>query len=270
MEIWGGNHAVESAVELPGLEAWVHSRPHQGASHGGDVHYFSLCAGGMISRMIVADVSGHGEVVAEFSENLRTLFRRYINHHSQRRFVATLNRQFTELAQMRRFATAVVATYIAKRPRLAICNAGHPSPLHYRADRRAWSVLTAETAEPDTHAANLPFGFDEQTPYAQFTVPLAVGDLILIYTDALTESRGDDQRLLGLDGLLRLAQSLEPSDPAALGRSLLDAVAGHRGGQPADDDLTVLVLRANGRGPRRASLGEKLDAYARAMGLRSV
>ena len=67
MEIWGGNQAVESAVSTPGLDVWVYSRPFQGAVHGGDVHYVSLCGGGIVTRMIVADVSGHGESVAEFS-----------------------------------------------------------------------------------------------------------------------------------------------------------------------------------------------------------
>jgi len=49
MEIWGGNRFVETGVELPGLDAWVYSRPHGGAEGGGDVHYVSSCAAGMIA-----------------------------------------------------------------------------------------------------------------------------------------------------------------------------------------------------------------------------
>ena len=84
----GGNQAVESAVSTPGLDVWVYSQPHEGAAHGGDVHYVSLCGGGVITRMIVADVSGHGESVAEFSGMLRSLLRRNINRKSQTRLVA--------------------------------------------------------------------------------------------------------------------------------------------------------------------------------------
>src|SRR6201986_2036753 len=83
MEIWGGSNAVENAVTMPGLDAWVTSRPHEGAEAGGDVHYVSLCGGGIITRMIVADVSGHGEAVAEFSDALRTLMGRKINKKSK-------------------------------------------------------------------------------------------------------------------------------------------------------------------------------------------
>src|SRR5271157_5128159 len=79
MEIWGGNQAVESAVSTPGLDVWVYSRPYQGEARGGDVHYVSLCGGGIVTRIIIADVSGHGESVAGFSGTLRTLMRRNIN-----------------------------------------------------------------------------------------------------------------------------------------------------------------------------------------------
>jgi hypothetical protein len=71
MEIWGGSHAAESAVTTPGLDTWVYSRPHQGAAEGGDVRYVSLCGGGVITRLVVADISGHGAGVAEFAGMLR-------------------------------------------------------------------------------------------------------------------------------------------------------------------------------------------------------
>src|SRR5271156_6368743 len=131
MEIWGGNQAVDSAVSTPGLDVWVYSQPHKGAAHGGDVHYVSLCGGGVITRMIVADVSGHGESVAEFSGMLRSLLRRNVNRKSQKRLVAALNQQFAAHAQSRRFATAIVATYLANYDQLTLCNAGHPRPLWY-------------------------------------------------------------------------------------------------------------------------------------------
>jgi sigma-B regulation protein RsbU (phosphoserine phosphatase) len=73
MEIWGENQAVESAVSNPGLDVWIYSRPDQGELHGGDVYYVSLRGGGIDTRMIVADVSGHGESVADFSASLRAM-----------------------------------------------------------------------------------------------------------------------------------------------------------------------------------------------------
>jgi sigma-B regulation protein RsbU (phosphoserine phosphatase) len=270
MEIWGGNQAVESAVSTPGLDVWVCSRPYRGAAQGGDVHYISLCGGGIITRLIVADVSGHGEQVAEFSGSLRTLMRRNINRKSPKRLVEALNRQFAAMAQSRRFATAVVATYLADRDRLTVCNAGHPRPLWYRAARPEWSLLTPQVGTPADGAANLPLGLDDETSYDQFAAPLGQGDLVVLYTNALIEAVDSSGRMLGEAGLLELVRVLDARDPIGLGPSLLDGVGRHRGGAPADDDATLLVLHHNAGPSPHLSIAQKLDVYAKVFGLRSV
>src|SRR5437870_8980393 len=99
MEIWGGNHAVQSSVVLSGLDAWVLSVPHQGHRSGGDIHYFSSCATGRINRLLLADVSGHGDTVSSVARQLRDLMRRFVNHVDQGAFVRSLNREFTAIAQ---------------------------------------------------------------------------------------------------------------------------------------------------------------------------
>ena len=60
MEVWGGSQLASSGVELGGLDLWVYSKPYGEAPRGGDVYYVSSCATGRISRMLLADVSGHG------------------------------------------------------------------------------------------------------------------------------------------------------------------------------------------------------------------
>ena len=60
MEVWGSNRAGSNGVIMPGLDAWVYSRPCSDDDAGGDVHYVSACATGRVIRALVADVSGHG------------------------------------------------------------------------------------------------------------------------------------------------------------------------------------------------------------------
>ena len=264
MEIRGGSLAVDEAFETPGLGAWVYSRPFEGADRGGDLHYVSVCGFGIVTRLVVADVSGHGAEAAGFSHALRELMRKNINTKSQTRLVGELNRQFGEKARLLRFATAVVATYLATQKTLTVCNAGHPRPLWYRAETREWCPLDNQLVG----AKNLPLGIDDETAYGQFTVRLGRGDFVLFYTDALTEATDGAGRMLGEDGLLSLARGLDPVDPSRLAPALLNAVEHHRGGLPASDDVTLLCLRHDGRGPRRRSLGERLDVYAKVFGLR--
>lgn len=266
MEIRGGTQAIEERVAMPGLDLWVFSRPHEEAASGGDVHYVSLCGGGIISRLIIADVSGHGEEVAEFSHSLRDLMRKHINTKTQTRLVRTLNRQFAAYAELRRFATAVVATYLATRKTLTICNAGHPRPFLYSRKSATWSVLDGSDDAP----GNLPLGLDDATAYRQFAITLDPGDLVLFYTDALTEAADPSGAMIGEGGLLALLQGLDLADFDRFGHALLDALASHRGGLPADDDLTVLVLHHNAAGPRPPGIAEKIDVYAKFFGLKPV
>jgi sigma-B regulation protein RsbU (phosphoserine phosphatase) len=265
MEIRGGSRAVEETFNTPGLSAWLYSSPFEGAERGGDVHYVSLCGGGLITRVVIADVSGHGARVSEFSDALRTLMRKNINTKSQSRLVQALNRQFGETAQSLRFATAVVATYLATDRSLTISNVGHPHPLWYRAETKEWLSLEATRLEQ----GNLPLGIDDDSTYHQFTVKLGPGDILCFYTDALSEAADSSGRLLGEDGLVRLARGLDPTEPQRLHSTLLAGVNVYRGGRPSDDDVTLLVLHHNGGGPRPPSLMEKFDVYSKVFGLRS-
>jgi len=61
MEVWGGNHAVDNGVIMPGLDAWVYSQLYERVTGGGDVHYVSSCATGRVMRILLADVAGHGD-----------------------------------------------------------------------------------------------------------------------------------------------------------------------------------------------------------------
>ena len=140
---------------------------------------------------------------------LRALMRKNINTKSQTRLVQALNREFGAAAESQLFATAVVATYLATKRTLTICNAGHPRPLWYRAERGEWVWLDKDL----DGVGNLPLGLDDDSPYHQFTVPLGVGDAVLVYTDALTEAADATGKLLGEDGLLDIVRTLDMTAP---------------------------------------------------------
>jgi serine phosphatase RsbU (regulator of sigma subunit) len=267
MEIWGGIEPVRRTMTTPGLDAWVFSQPFQGDEQGGDVYYVTLCGGGLITRIVVADVSGHGASVAEFSLALRAIVRANINQKSQRRLIGELNRQFAAMAENRRFATALVATYLASTDRISVCNAGHPRPLFRRAGDGAWSLL-APTAPDDARTTNLPLGLEEETRYGMFDVNLGRGDLLVFYTDALIEAADAEGRLLGESGLLETARHLDLSDPspAAIGQALLQSVARHRQHRPAEDDVTLVVIHHNAAASPRLSLAQKAHVYAKDFG----
>ena len=60
MEIIGGNRATQELVHAPALDIWIDSRPLESDAGGGDIHYVSTCGAGYVTRLALADVSGHG------------------------------------------------------------------------------------------------------------------------------------------------------------------------------------------------------------------
>lgn len=273
MEIWGGNTHSNTAVSTPGIDAFVYRQPYGGAEGGGDIHYVSLCAAGKIARFVVADVSGHGEEVADLAARLRTMMRKNINTIDQTRFARAVNEAFSTEGDAGRFATALLASYWAPSDHLIVCNAGHPRPLWYRAAEKRWELMVASSADSgeldrSTGLSNLPLGIIDPTDYTQEAFKLGRGDIVLVYTDSLTEARNASGEMLGEAGLLRVAAGLDASNPAELVPSLLDAVSGYRGaGVPSDDDVTVLALHHNASPTPAYSVWERLEMLGRMAGL---
>ena len=265
MEVWGGNQLTERGVEFGGLEAFVYSKPYGAAHAGGDIYYASSCATGRISRLLLADVAGHGSSVAATAADLRTLMRRFVNRLDQTEFVGLLNQQFAALSRDAVFATAIVTTFFEPTRRLTLCNAGHPRPFLYRAAQRKWTMLTHEAPAGPRAPHNLPLGILDITQYEQFDVELQPGDCLLGYTDALIESRDADGEMLGEDGLLRIIGLLGDLEPRQLITSLMSEIAERYPNNLSEDDVTVLVFRANGR-KLRFSLADKFRALVRLAG----
>lgn len=274
MEVWGGSQLTAQGVEFGGLDAWVYSKPYAAAQHGGDVYYASSCATGRITRLLLADVSGHGDAVAATASDLRTLMRRFVNRLDQAEFVTLLNQQFAELSEGGNYATAVVTTFFAPSRRLTICNAGHPRPLFYSAKHRHWSLLRHhETDIPRAAKAlsNTPLGMIAVAEYEQFDVELEHGDCLLCYTDALIESNDADGEMLGEDGVLKIVRGLfangltETDGPRDVAEKLLKEIGDRFPDNLTDDDVTVLIARGTGR-KAAYSLREKARAVGRFAG----
>jgi serine phosphatase RsbU (regulator of sigma subunit) len=190
--------------------------------------------------------------------------RRFVNRLDQTEFVRLLNQQFTALSEAGTFATAIVATFFAPTQRLIVCNAGHPRPLLYQAANQEWTFLGAEPAK-DEAPNNIPLGIVDMTNYEQFDVELKTGDCVLSYTDALIESRDADGEMLGEAGLLRIMRLIGDVDPQLLTRTLLREIRDRYPENLTEDDVTVLLVRANGRKPR-PSLRDFLWANLRFVG----
>ena len=180
---------------------------------------------------------------------------------------ATAITEFSVVSDAGGFATAVAATYDAASDELTVCNAGHPRPFLFQAAKGEWSLLGADPEVEPATARNMPLGILDVTEYEQFDVELDPGDCVLSYTDALIESRDADGEMLGEAGLLRILRHIGDEDPQALTRTLLREIRDRYPDNLTEDDVTVLLVRANGRRKPRPSFKDFLWANLRFAGL---
>ena len=175
--VWSGNREAAFNGQLPGLATWVYSAPFE-SSRGGDVHYLSVCDEGRLSRIALADVSGHGAQVHVVAESLLQLMHRYISTWDQSAFMRDLGRTFGEAQTGSQYATAVVLGFHHELSQVAYTNAGHPAPLWFHAGEKRWGVLE-EDELPGAVPSDLPLGLIPGTEYQQTFATLGPGDLLM-------------------------------------------------------------------------------------------
>jgi phosphoserine phosphatase RsbU/P len=247
LEVRGGNHLAEYSAELPGLVGWVSCHPLRPSPRGGDLYYLSACSKGAIARVVLADVAGHGEVVSAAAVRLHDALRQHVDDWDQSALIRQLNDDFLKGAERAQFATALLASFCSDSGELLFTNAGHVPPLWYRTATKEWSVLHDSTPL-SKEIVDLPLGLIPGTSYQQTAVQLEAGDLMLLYTDGVSESYDESGAQLGLDRLLSIARSLPTESAVAAGKELLAAVARFRGAAaPADDETVVALRRHSGR-----------------------
>ncbi|MFK7790506.1 MAG: PP2C family protein-serine/threonine phosphatase [Phycisphaeraceae bacterium] len=247
LQVWGGTEAADQTLAMTGLDGYLYAKPHQGAKRGGDVYYLSSCASGRITRVILADVAGHGSKVSETAQDLRALMQRYVNFTSQQMFMKAMNQKFAQITDEGRFATTVAMSFVAPQRKLSLSNAGHPAPMLYRAKDKNWHILGIDPEDRETLAeADLPFGIIEDTGYQQTDITFKPGDMLLLYTDALSESEGADGRQIGLRGLRDRLNKLSTDQPDQVIPALIDRLSNDDANDLTGDDVTALLIAANG------------------------
>lgn len=240
MEIWGGNRKIDKSVEAPGLDIYVHSVPYnESKTGGGDIYYVTSCASGRICRLLLADVSGHGEDVAGIAVSLRDLLRENVNTIDQERFVSQMNREFTAVSQGDKFATAVVATFFEPTKSLSVSVAGHPYPIYYRAAEKRWVHL--DPSENDQGPENLPLGIMANSNYSKLKIATETGDMFLFYSDAFSESVHPNNKFVGIDGVLQLLNDAKVVEPSELVSFLRGKIGSMSTSNLISDDATLIV-----------------------------
>jgi sigma-B regulation protein RsbU (phosphoserine phosphatase) len=99
------------------------------------------------------------------------------------------------------------------------------------------------------HGDNLPLGVREHEIYEQISAPLDAGDLLLFFSDGITEARNSAGELFGAEHLKQCIREHGQLEPSALVEVIRKAVVVFCESDRLADDLTVVAVRVEEVGP---------------------
>lgn len=184
----------------------------------------------------IADISGKGISAAILMSNLHAVLRTLaIAGRSPAEVCAQLHRHLQRVTEGTRFATLFYAEWNGAEQSLSYINAGHNAPILFRADGH-------RRLEPGAP----PLGMFLESEFEVEKVILQPGDMVVLYSDGVTEAGIDRGKEFGEARLEAVVAAHREKPLAEIQQQVLAALhawAGHE----LEDDMTLLLVRATGR-----------------------
>lgn len=215
-------------------------RPAQGIS--GDFYDIFRCPDGRIV-VALADVSGKGVSAAILMANLQARLRVHAERSANLSEVCcTLNNDLYAVTESSKFATAFVAQWCPERRRLDYVNAGHSTP-----------VLISSAGGGELSRGGMPFGLFPGVGYESGSVDLKASDVLIVYSDGITEAADSGREEFGIDRLTEVVKSVQNGSVREIRESILRAVE-EWAGREQDDDMTLVVVKVDEQEAKGSSL----------------
>jgi sigma-B regulation protein RsbU (phosphoserine phosphatase) len=224
--------------ELPaiaGLDYFGACRPALGV--GGDYYDFLALPQGRLG-IAIGDVSGKGIGAALIMASLEASLRAEAARGPEdlAALVGNVNRLVYQASTSNRYATFFYAQYDPLERKLVYVNAGHNPPILFRKCSGGCEILRLATG-------GTVVGLLEGFPYQQETLPLQPGDLLVAFTDGISEAMNPLDEEWGEERMIETIQSCSGQPADQLVSSVITAADAFASGAQQYDDMTLVVLR---------------------------
>jgi sigma-B regulation protein RsbU (phosphoserine phosphatase) len=217
---------------IPGCDLFARVIPAKEV--GGDLFDVAVMDDGRV-MLVIADVSGKGISAGLFMAVAKTLLGVARTHGTTAHgIVEFLNDQLSANNDALMFVTMFLALFDPRTGELAYSNAGHNPPYIRRRDG---------TIEPLAGRHGMALGIKGDESYICQTTTLLDGDLLLLYTDGITEAQDASQALFSESRLETCLRQTAADSAGEAGTAVIDAVAEFQGAAPQFDDITLVALR---------------------------
>jgi DNA-binding GntR family transcriptional regulator/AraC-like DNA-binding protein len=205
---------------------------------GGDYYDF-LSLQGERWGIVIGDVSGKGIGAALIMASLQGSLRAQALHpHSDLSALMTdVNQLVYGSSPIHYFASLFYAEYQPATRMLRYVNAGHNPPIVLRPRDGRCEIFRL-------NAGGTPVGICSDAQFRTATFQLHIGDLLIAYTDGITEVQDRQGELWGQEKFEKLLSSCGCGEPKEIMKRILDEVSGYADGQSQRDDMTLVVMKA--------------------------
>jgi serine phosphatase RsbU (regulator of sigma subunit) len=204
---------------------------------GGDFYDYLGPADDAVGLM-VGDVTGHGFYAGLFVAMAKSCLHTQIQLSFEPRQVMVAMRRTLDLSIQRRLLmSCCYVLFEPKARRLRYANAGHPYPYLYR--REDGSLQRLEALDPILGALDA-----DAAEFAERSLEWQPGDVLVMYTDGVTEARNTGGRMFDHQALEDCISEGDGSSAESIKERILAAVAAHARDSRQDDDLTLVVVKA--------------------------
>jgi phosphoserine phosphatase RsbU/P len=224
---------------VPNLDYCGRCRPAREV--GGDYYDFLDLPEGRLG-VAIGDVSGKGIGAALMMASLEASLRSLASVCGDLAELMTrVNSLIYEASSASRYATLFYAEYDPRSRHLSYVNAGHNPPVILRKSGGACQVLRLEAGGPVIGVL--------RQPYQQESFPLEPGDLVVLFTDGVSESMNTRNEEWGEDSLIEFAKICHGLAAFEVMTRILAAAEAFAGGASQHDDMTLVVFRILGEDP---------------------
>jgi serine phosphatase RsbU (regulator of sigma subunit) len=218
--------------ERPDLDIYASMIPAKEV--GGDLYDYLLEDD--ILYFCLGDVSGKGVPASLFMAQTIRLFRALAKQHQMPAYIATrLNEELTEKNDNGMFVTMFIGQLNLITGLFHFCNAGHNPPV-IGGDERHGSFLEMES--------NAPIGLWPGLEFIGEEIESIKGRPLFIYSDGLNEAEDINQKQFGDDHMLDILRHTKFKDARHVVELMEAEVNRHRHGADANDDMTIMCLKA--------------------------
>lgn len=220
---------------VEGLDYCGACRPALGV--GGDYYDFLQLPNGVFG-IAIGDVSGKGIAAALLMASLQASLRgQAIRGTSDLAdMITNVNRLVYDASASNRYATFFYAQYEQATRRLTYVNAGHNPPMILRKHGSEWEIIRLE--EGGAVVGLLP-----SFPYTQAMVELERGDLLLAFTDGISEAMNPEDEEWGEENLIETAKAYDGLPAADMISRIVEAADRFANGAKQHDDMTLMIVR---------------------------